>query len=131
MLWIKAFHIIFVICWFAGLFYLPRIFVNLAMADRRSRTCAPAADGAQALSLRDADRGAGAGVRLWLWLGYGFSGGWLHAKLVLVVVLIALSPRLRQPAERIRAGAQHTLPCLVSLVQRNPGTAAHRSGHLV
>ena len=32
MLWIKAFHIIFVTSWFAGLFYLPRIFVNLAMA---------------------------------------------------------------------------------------------------
>ena len=31
MLWVKAFHIIFVASWFAGLFYLPRIFVNLAM----------------------------------------------------------------------------------------------------
>ena len=31
MLWIKAFHIVFVASWFAGLFYLPRIFVNLAL----------------------------------------------------------------------------------------------------
>ena len=31
MLWIKTFHIVFVVSWFAGLFYLPRIFVNLAM----------------------------------------------------------------------------------------------------
>ena len=31
MLWVKSFHIVFVVSWFAGLFYLPRIFVNLAM----------------------------------------------------------------------------------------------------
>jgi putative membrane protein len=33
MLWLKAFHLIFVVCWFAGLFYLPRIFVNYAASD--------------------------------------------------------------------------------------------------
>ena len=33
MLWLKAFHIIFVVCWFAGLFYLPRIFVYYAASD--------------------------------------------------------------------------------------------------
>lgn len=33
MLWLKALHIIFVVCWFAGLFYLPRIFVNYAATD--------------------------------------------------------------------------------------------------
>ncbi|MBC7323709.1 MAG: CopD family protein, partial [Moorella sp. (in: Bacteria)] len=33
MLWVKAFHIVFVASWFAGLFYLPRIFVNLAMVE--------------------------------------------------------------------------------------------------
>jgi Uncharacterised protein family (UPF0093) len=37
MLWIKAFHIVFVTSWFAGLFYLPRIFVNLAMVPADSR----------------------------------------------------------------------------------------------
>ena len=37
MLWIKAFHIVFVVSWFAGLFYLPRIFVNLAMVPAASR----------------------------------------------------------------------------------------------
>ena len=33
MLWVKAFHIVFIASWFAGLFYLPRIFVNLAMVQ--------------------------------------------------------------------------------------------------
>ncbi|MEN8171095.1 MAG: protoporphyrinogen oxidase HemJ [Pseudomonadota bacterium] len=88
MLWLKAFHIIFVVSWFAGLFYLPRIFVNHAMATEPAeiarlklmehklyRFMAPLAVLALALGL-------------WLWLGYGFSGGWMHAKLALVVVLI-------------------------------------------
>jgi putative membrane protein len=88
MLWIKAFHIIFVVSWFAGLFYLPRIFVNHAMATEPAeierlklmehklyRFMTPLAVLALALGL-------------WLWLGYGFGGGWMHAKLALVVVLI-------------------------------------------
>jgi len=33
MLWVKAFHLIFMVCWFAGIFYLPRLFVNHAMTD--------------------------------------------------------------------------------------------------
>ncbi len=88
MLWIKAFHIIFVVSWFAGLFYLPRIFVNHAMATEPAeierlklmehklyRFMAPLAILALALGL-------------WLWLGFGFGGGWMHAKLALVVLLI-------------------------------------------
>ena len=38
MLWVKAFHIIFVVCWFAGIFYLPRIFVYQAMAKDNAAT---------------------------------------------------------------------------------------------
>ncbi len=88
MLWIKAFHIIFVVSWFAGLFYLPRLFVNHAMATESSeierlklmehklyRFMAPLAILALILGT-------------WLWLGYGFSGGWMHAKLALVTLLI-------------------------------------------
>ncbi len=89
-LWIKAFHIVFVVSWFAGLFYLPRIFVNLAMVPAESsaererlllmagklfRFVTPIAW----LSM---------GLGLWLWLGFGVSGGWLHAKLALVVGLV-------------------------------------------
>ncbi len=89
MLWIKSFHIIFVISWFAGLFYLPRIFVNMAMATQESererlllmaqklyRFMAPLA----VLAL---------GFGTWLWLRYGFHGTWLMVKLTLVVGLIA------------------------------------------
>ena len=90
MLWLKTFHIVFVTSWFAGLFYLPRIFVNLAMVPADSvaererlllmarklfRFMTPLGVLAVALGL-------------WLWFGYGFSGGWLHAKTTLVVLLI-------------------------------------------
>lgn len=88
MLWVKSFHIIFVVSWFAGLFYLPRLFVNHAMvadaatAERLGlmefklyRFMTPLAVLAIAFGL-------------WLWLGFGISGAWLHAKLVLVALLV-------------------------------------------
>ncbi len=87
MLWVKAFHIIFVVSWFAGLFYLPRIFVNHAMATE------PAEIARLKLMERKLYRfvtpiGALAIIfGFWLWFGYGFSGGWLHAKTALVALL--------------------------------------------
>ena len=89
MLWIKAFHIVFVVTWFAGLFYLPRLFVYHAMAT----------DAAGMERFKIMERKLFYGIMtpgamltvasgVWLWLGYGFSGGWLHAKLALVAVLI-------------------------------------------
>lgn len=88
MLWVKAFHIIFVTSWFAGLFYLPRIYVNLAMEqdsqayDRLILMANKLYRFMQPLMLLALVFG------LWLWLGYGIKGGWLHAKLALVVLLI-------------------------------------------
>lgn len=89
MLWIKAFHIIFVVSWFAGLFYLPRLFVNHAMVEDEAT--------AERLKLMEhklyrfmTPLGVLALLfGFWLWLGYGFSGGWLHVKLVLVTFLAA------------------------------------------
>jgi putative membrane protein len=90
MLWLKAFHIVFVIAWFAGLFYLPRLFVYHATA-----TDAPSNERFKVME-RKLYRGImmpsmilTVASGLWLWLGYGFAGGWLHAKLTLVVLLIA------------------------------------------
>ncbi|HTH94387.1 MAG TPA: CopD family protein [Rhodocyclaceae bacterium] len=91
MLWIKAFHIIFVVAWFAGLFYLPRIFVNLAMVPHES-----VAERERLLLMAEKLNrfthplmGLAIIFGLWLWLAYGFAGGWLHAKLALVVGLVA------------------------------------------
>lgn len=88
MLWIKTFHLVFVTSWFAGLFYLPRILVNLAMendATARARLLLMAHKLYRFMTLLAVPALA---FGLWLWLGYGFSGGWLHAKLVLVVLLV-------------------------------------------
>ena len=90
MLWVKALHIVFVVSWFAGLFYLPRLFVYHAQAT----------DAATVETFKVMERKLYRGIMTpamvltlvfgaWLWLGYGISGGWMHAKLVLVVLLVA------------------------------------------
>ena len=91
MLVLKTLHIWMVISWFAGLFYLPRIFVNLAMvpadsAAERERLLLMA----RKLYKFVTPIGALAVVTgLWLLFGFGFTGGWLHAKTTLVVGLVA------------------------------------------
>lgn len=90
MLWVKALHIVFVTSWFAMLFYLPRIFVNLAMLTDAS----PREERERLLLMaRKLYRFGGPLMvltfvfGLWLWLGYGIGGGWMHAKLVIVLLL--------------------------------------------
>jgi putative membrane protein len=88
MLWIKAFHIIFVVSWFAGLFYLPRIFVNQAMATEPAEIARLKLMAHKLYRFITPIAVLALGFGMWLWLGYGFSGGWLHAKLTLVLGLI-------------------------------------------
>lgn len=90
MLWYKALHIFFVVSWFAGLFYLPRIFVNLAMvADENNSERERLLLMARKLYKFVTPIGFLAlAFGLWLWLDYGFSGRWLDIKLALVVLLI-------------------------------------------
>jgi putative membrane protein len=93
-LWVKAFHIVFVSSWFAGLFYLPRIFVNLreVPADshaERERLLMMARKLYRFSSLLMV---VAVALGLVLWLVYGVGKGphnyWLHAKIALVVVAI-------------------------------------------
>jgi len=89
MLWIKAFHIIFVVTWFAGLFYLPRLFVYHAMAeDAVSRQRFEVMERKLYYGIMAPGAVLTVVFGLWLWLGYGIGGAWLHAKLVLVAALI-------------------------------------------
>ncbi|PPC96553.1 CopD family protein [Methylotenera mobilis] len=93
MLWIKALHIIFITSWFAGLFYLPRLFVNHAMV-LDAQTPNQATSDQLKLMERKLYRFMlplallALGFGLWLWLGYGISGAWMHAKLTLVAILV-------------------------------------------
>ncbi len=89
MLWLKAFHIIFVVSWFAGLFYLPRIFVNQAMATEAAEIARLKLMAGKLYRFMTPLAVLALVLGTWLWLGYGFSGGWMHAKLALVTGLIA------------------------------------------
>jgi putative membrane protein len=89
MLWIKSFHIIFMVTWFAGLFYLPRLFVYHAMSeDRTSIERFKIMERKLFFGIMTPGAVLTVVFGVWLWLGYGFGGGWLTAKLVLVVVLV-------------------------------------------
>ena len=87
---IKSLHVFFMVTWFAGLFYLPRLFVYHSLAT----------DAVGIARFKTMERKLYWGIMTpgavltvvfgtWLWLGYGISGGWLHVKLALVLVLIA------------------------------------------
>jgi len=87
---IKSVHIIFMVTWFAGLFYLPRLFVYHAMAEdtvgiERFKTM----ERKLLWGIMTPSAALTVVTGLWLWLGYGVGGGWLHAKLALVMVLLA------------------------------------------
>ncbi len=90
MLYIKSAHVIFMITWMAGLFYLPRLFVYHAQAT----------DTISIERFKIMERKLYFGIMTpgmlltiifgaWLWLGYGYHGGWLHAKLLLVALMVA------------------------------------------
>jgi putative membrane protein len=89
MLWVKAFHIVFVISWFAGLFYLPRLFVYHASSeDAPSRERFKVMERKLYRGIMTPAMVLTVATGLGLWLGYGITGGWLHAKVVLVLFLI-------------------------------------------
>lgn len=94
MLWVKSLHIVFIASWFAGLFYLPRIFVNLAMVAPESvaERARLVLMGRKLFRFTTFLAVPALGFGLWLWLGYGIGrgpgNGWMHAKLALVLVAI-------------------------------------------
>jgi putative membrane protein len=105
-LWVKTLHIVFITSWFAGLFYLPRIYVNLAdeknpdayarllgMADRLYRFMTILAVPAILLGLT-------------LWLGFGVGAGdvWMHAKLFFVILVMGYHHACFSLLKKFRAG---------------------------
>lgn len=117
MLWIKSFHIVFVASWFAGLFYLPRIFVNLAMVAPGS-----VAERARLLLMaRKLMRFShmlvvlALGFGIWLWSLYGFQFGmgngqglgWMHVKLLLVLLAVVYHGVCARMLLQFEAGTEH------------------------
>jgi putative membrane protein len=92
MLWIKTFHIVFIASWFAGLFYLPRIFVNLAQQTDPTVQTVLLGMGRRLYRFTNILAVPAVLLGLWLYVQYGIGrgpgSGWMHAKLVLVVLVI-------------------------------------------
>jgi putative membrane protein len=112
MLWIKALHIVFISSWFAGLFYLPRIFVNLAMetdaaANQRLMLMAQKLYRFMTILMIPA---LALGLILWLHYGIGKDSVWMHLKVALVFVLI---------------GYHHFCKCLLRQFARGENTRSH------
>lgn len=114
MLWIKSFHVLGVMAWLTGIFYLPRIFVHYAEGRaagedvRRLVTMA-----ARLYSFMTLMALAAMGFGIWLWQGYGDSGLWLRVKLLLVVGLIAYHLVCRRFVQSLRTDA--ALPSSLAL----------------
>jgi protoporphyrinogen IX oxidase len=93
MLWIKSLHIIFVITWFAALFYLPRLFVYhidaLAEGDARGSARFKIMQRKLFYGIMTPSAVLAVAFGATLWLGYGITGGWMHAKFALVLLLLA------------------------------------------
>ena len=111
MLWVKAFHIVFVASWFAGLFYLPRLFVNLALVPEGSvaeqqRLLLMARKLLRFTTLLAVPALV---LGLWLWLGYGVGrgpgNGWMHAKLLVVVLALGYHHACGSLLRRFERGA--------------------------
>ena len=85
---IKSLHIILVTSWFAGLFYLPRLFVNHAMVSDKATLERLALMELKLYRFMTPLGILAVGLGMWRWFGFGFSGGWLHLKTALVTFLI-------------------------------------------
>ena len=90
-LWVKAFHIIFVTSWFAGLFYLPRIFVNHAMATEPAEIARLKLMEGKLYRFVTPIAWLAIITGLWLWLGEGIGGAWMHAKVTLCWCCMAIT----------------------------------------
>ena len=110
-LWINALHIVFIASWFAGLFYLPRIFVNLAQESNPAVVERLLGMGRRLYRFTTILMVPALVLGLCLWLGYGIQGGWLHAKLALVVVTI---------------GYHHACGSLLKKFERGVNTRSHK-----
>jgi putative membrane protein len=115
-LWLKAFHIIAVVCWFAGIFYLPRLFVNHAMVDDEATRAQLAVMERKLYRFMTPFMVFTIGLGTWLVFAGGFaehfgSAGWLHVKIVLVLLL---------------CGYHGWLGATVKRFARNENTRSHR-----
>jgi len=108
---IKALHIVFIASWFAGLFYLPRIYVNLAQESNPAVVERLLGMARRLYRFTTILMVPALLLGLWLWLGFGIKGGWLHAKLALVLLVI---------------GYHHACGSLLKKFEKGVNTRSHK-----
>jgi putative membrane protein len=121
MLYIKTFHVLMVMSWVAGLFYLPRIFVHYAEGQRAGEDVRRLRVMARKLyhfmsAMAVLSLASGA----WLWLGYGITGRWLHAKLATVVLLIVFHVWMRVLMKRMQGDGALPSPLTLRVINEAP-----------
>ncbi len=109
MLWVKSLHLIFVVSWFSGLFYLPRLFVNLAMETEPAAQARLLTMARKLFHFTTILAVPAVLLGLWLFLGYGIGlrgsgNGWMHAKLALVLCVIGYHHACGTMLRRFEAG---------------------------
>ncbi len=108
MLWVKAFHILFVAAWFAGLFYLPRIYVNLAMETEAAATQRLLLMARKLYRFMTLLSVPAVVLGLMLWLHYGVGrgpgNGWMHAKLLIVLLILGYHHGCGRLLKKFEAG---------------------------
>lgn len=118
---VKTAHVLMVMAWVAGIFYLPRIFVHyaeglLAGEDvRRLKVMAR-----KLYHFMSAMAVLALATGLWMWLGFGVTGGWLHAKLAMVVLLIAFHVAMRVLMKRMQKDGPLPGPTALRLLNEAP-----------
>jgi protoporphyrinogen IX oxidase len=104
--WFKAFHLLAIISWMAGIFYLPRIFVHYVEGLAANEDVRRLKIMARKLYHFTSMMGVFAlASGLALWLGFAFSGGWLHVKLTMVALLVAYHISMRVFMKRMQRDA--------------------------
>jgi len=107
MLWVKSFHIVFVMAWMAGLFYLPRIMVHYREGQNADQDISRLVIMAQKLFSFSAIMCVLAlGLGIWLWLAWGFSGTWLNLKLGLIGALLIYFVQCYRYIQRMKNGEE-------------------------
>ena len=107
MLWVKTFHILFVMAWMAGVFYLPRILVHYVEGkDAGEDTRRLVTMAAKLFRFSNVMAAIAIATGAALWLYWGITGGWLHAKLAFVGLLIGYQVQTFRYIQRMRADEQ-------------------------
>jgi len=103
MLYAKTLHLLAIISWMAGIFYLPRIFVHYVEGQSAGEDVRRLKVMARRLyHFTSVMAVFSLGSGLWLWLAFGFQGGWIHAKLGVVALLVAYHISMRVFMKRMQ-----------------------------